>query len=169
MSLFEKIFKENHESINLYFGNKQNDYEFITLKLTHEKAQNIKNKIKLKNKNNHSSWKQYDVKFRNLIKIEKKYDNGTNEILYLNDSFNDFEILNNNLLIFENKQNINQNSFPSLDTYDSVTKKIYDVYHFDGFDVVFVTQNDEIIIYFNIKNIKKTNEREFNEVIKECS
>lgn len=167
MGVFKNIleYKNNSKSLNLYLGKKENDHQFTTLKLNKEQFKRIK--TKLKNKSINSSFKQIETKFRNLSKIELIYNNSKNEITYYNNLFNDFQIHNDYLLLNENKESIDNHCFPSLENYDSIDIKYFDVYNFKNFNLVFVTQNDETTVYFNFTDtttLKPNNEKEFEEV-----
>jgi hypothetical protein len=167
MSISEKILElnnNNKQNIHLYFVNKQNENEFNTIKIDKEKSKNLKETLKTKTKNKVLSWNQTNTCFRNLTKNEKLYNNGTNEISFTINYPNNYISIDNNLIILENKDFADKSNFPSLEEYDSTINKAYEVYNFDNFDVVFVTQNNETIIYIDATNIKKENVKKFEEI-----
>lgn len=167
MSISDKILelqKNNIEKMHLYFINKQIDNYICTTKLNHEQSKNLKQFLKKKNKI--LSWKQIETNFRNLTKTEKIYNDGTNEIIFTNNYPNDYIIIDNNLIVIQNKDIVDKNNFPSLEEYDNVINKYCESYNFDNFNVVFITQNNETIVYIDIINFnKKENNRIFENIL----
>jgi hypothetical protein len=167
MTIFEKLLELNNNNthnIHLFFVNKQNENQFNTIKINQEKSKNLKQILKTKTKNKILSWKQTNTNYKNITKTEKIYNNETNEISFTINYPNGYIAFDNNLVIIENKDIADKSNFPSLEEYDNVINKSYEVYIFDNFDVVFVTQNNETIIYIDATNIKKENIKKFEEI-----
>jgi hypothetical protein len=155
-NIIEKREKEEYNSIYIHPMVTQNENVFETKKLDQITLNKIKDKLKKIAKNKVVNWQQIEYNYKNLSKIEKIFQNGTSEINYFTRTNNDFVMeTNNNLIIYENIQNINEDQFPSLSIYDKITKKNIEKYNFENIEVLFISQNNAVIMCIDISKAHK--------------
>jgi hypothetical protein len=167
MSLLKKIQeqKTNYNSFYLYFVTKKSDFEFDTKKLDQNKIQKLKNDLKTKYKMSTIQWQQIEKTYNKMLKIEKIYKNNV-DVTYSRKLDNNYFYSDDTLLIMENNESIDKECFPPLsdENYDNIAKKNCEKISFNGFDVLFVSENnDENIVCVSVSNAN--NEKQFNEIL----
>lgn len=164
-NIIKKIEKGQYNSILVYPFITTNANRFETKKLNKDMFEKLREKIKKLTKNKSITWQQNEFYYKNLLKIEKIFNNGTQEISYLTKSSNDFMFENNNLVIFSNFENISEIQFPPLAIYEKTIKKNFEKYNFENIDIIFISQDNETTIYLDLSKIKINDKIKFKNLL----
>ena len=171
MELFDKIIEiqknNKYNCMCLYQSVSKNESSnsYETKKFDKKVLDKMRDKLKKIIKNKVITWQQLESYYKNLIKIEKLFQNGTSEINYVVKSPSDFieEKKGNNfdILILTKTENISKNEFPSLSNYEMVLKKNFEKYNIENIDIIFVSQNNETTVYIDMSNIRENDKIKF--------
>jgi hypothetical protein len=175
MELFNKIIEiqknNNYNQIYLYQSviKNQNSNSYETKKFDKKELDKLRDKLKKITKNKVMIWQQSESYYKNLVKIEKLFQNGINDINYVVKLPSDFleEKKNNNfdIIVLTRTENISEEQFPSLSNYEMIIKKNYEKYNIENIDVVFVSQNNETTIYIDVSNIQENDKIKFKNLL----
>ncbi len=167
--IIERIEKNKYNSVYLYPLVIQNENGCETKKLDQVTLNKFKEKLKKITKNKVIVWQQIESHYKNLLKTEKIFQNGTNEIYYMLRSNNDFILEknnnNDNLVIMSNVEKINETQFPPLSNYDRIIKKNFEKYNFENVDIIFVSQNNETTLCIDMSNIQNNDKVKFQKLL----
>jgi hypothetical protein len=173
MELFDKIIEKRERGkynfVHFYPVVIKNENGCETKKFDQVALNKTREKLKKMIKNKVITWQQIEFHYKNLFKIEKTFQNGTNEINYMLRSNNDFmlETYNNsnNLVVLTNVENINESQFPPLSNYDKIIKKNFEKYNIENIDILFVSQNNETMLCVDMSNTQNNDKIKFKNLL----
>lgn len=172
MELFDKIIetreRNKYNFVHFYPLVIQNENGCETKKIDQIALNKIREKLKKITKNKVITWQQIESRYKNLSRVEKIFQNETNEINYTLRSNNDFifETNNsNNLAVLTNVENINESQFPPLSNYDKIIKKNFEKYNIENIDILFVSQNNETILCVDMTNTQNNDKIKFRNLL----
>ena len=149
--MFDQILelKGKYDEISIYPSVLKTEYGYDTKKLN--KGDLIKIKEKL-SKNKLEKSEQIEYYHKNLVKIEKIFQNGTHQCMCYMKYNSNFVQYQNDLIVMNSVENIEESQFPNLNNYDKVVRKTIEKYNFGSFNVLLITEKGTTILCIDVLN-----------------
>lgn len=140
----------------------QNKYE--TKKINSDISNNIKMFLK-QNTKKISKHQEKLIYHKNIVRKETTNMSDKQLNMCQRESL-DYEMINEDMILLSKINLIEEINFPLLENYDRIYEYEIEIYYFKNFNIVFKTQEEKKILYFDLSNIKEDNYDELRNMYK---